>query len=171
MSNSLYDVTVPPLLKTLHAIASVMKKAELYCQLNRIDSALMIAYRLAPDMLPFARQIQIMTNQAKGMAARLTGSEIPKYPIEGYPETTFEEMQARVAGTIEYITSFPRERFDGSASRTVSVRVDGKETSISSHQYLAESLYPNFYFHATTAYDILRHAGVQLGKRDFLGWK
>jgi uncharacterized protein len=166
MSLSIYQATIPGLLRTLGAVSAILGKAAAQCEARKIDPAVMLNYRLAPDMFPLSRQIQIMTDQAKGLAARLTGSEIPSYPDT---EASFAELTARIGKTIDYLKSFALERFDGAEDRPITLKAGMTELNFSGRDYAFLFVFPNFYFHAATAYDILRHCGVEIGKRDFLG--
>ncbi len=168
MSFSIYQAAVPPVLQILTALSGILDKAAAHCEARKIDPAALINFRLAPDMFPFSRQVQIATDQAKGMAARLTGAEVPSWPDS---ETSFAELKARIAKAVDFVKSFPPARFEGAESREVALKIGGNEIKFSGESYLLSFVFPNFYFHATTAYDILRHCGVELGKRDFLGWR
>jgi hypothetical protein len=117
-------------------------------------------------MFPLAAQVRIAGDFAKGAVARLTGNEPPKYEDN---EATFEELRARIAKTIDYVESFRPEQFADAATRMVTIKMRGEDKSFDGRTYLANVVLPNFYFHVTTAYDILRHNGVELGKRDFVG--
>lgn len=166
MTYSLYDVSVPAIINTMESISAIIDKAAAHCAAKKIDPSVLINYRLAADMLPFSRQIQIMTDGVKGMGARLTGTEIPSYPDT---ETTFEELQARIAKTIAFLKGLKREQFEGAGDRDVSLKAGPTELKFKGAAYLTTFVLPNFHFHATIAYAILRHAGVDIGKRDFLG--
>jgi hypothetical protein len=154
------------LLHTLGALSKILDKAEAHCEARKIDPAVLVNYRLAPDMFPLSRQIQIMTDQAKGATARLTGSENPSFADT---ETSLADLKARITKTIDYVQSFSPEAFDGAEDRTINFKAGTMELSFSGRDYAFKWVFPNFYFHATTAYDILRHCGVEVGKRDFLG--
>ncbi|MGB8843740.1 MAG: DUF1993 domain-containing protein [Aliidongia sp.] len=166
MSLSIYQATVPAVLHTLGALAKILDKAEAFCEARKIEPAVLVNYRLAPDMFPLSRQIQITTDQAKGMVARLTGSEIPGFPDT---ETSFADLKARIAKTIDYVQSFGPEAFDGAEDRAITLKAGPTELNFTGRDYAFKWVFPNFYFHATTTYDILRHCGVEVGKRDFLG--
>ena len=166
MSLSMHQATIPYLLRTLGALSKILDKAAAHCEARKIEPSVLINYRLAPDMFPLARQIQVVTDQAKGLGARLTGSEIPSYPDT---ETTFDELKARLAKTVDYLQSFSPAQFDGSEDREILLKAGPTELNLSGRDYAFGFVLPNFYFHAATAYDILRHAGVEVGKRDFLG--
>ena len=122
--------------------------------------------RLAPDMLKLTKQVQIATDFAKGASSRLAGREVPRYEDN---EASFAELQARIAKTRDYLATFKPADFEGSEERTVTLKVGGKDVEIKGQKYLLDVAMPNFYFHITTAYDILRHNGVPLGKGNFLG--
>ena len=166
MSLSIHQATIPYLLRTLGALSKILDKAAAHCEARKIEPSVLLNYRLAPDMFPLARQIQVVTDQAKGLGARLTGSEIPSYPDT---ETTFDELKARLAKTVDYLQSFSPAQFDGSEDREVLLKAGATELKLSGRDYAFGFVLPNFYFHAATTYDILRHAGVEVGKRDFLG--
>jgi hypothetical protein len=154
------------MLRSLNALRVILEKAVAYCEARKIDPSALLNYRLAPDMLPLTNQIQIATDQAKGMAARLAGVEVPSYPDT---ETSFDELQARLAKTIEFVQSFSAGQFEGSEDREVKMKLRGGEHTFNGRDYVFGIGLPNFYFHVTTAYDILRHAGLELGKLDFMG--
>lgn len=166
MSLSLYRASVPAFIQILTAIDSCLKKAEAFAEAKKIDPSVLVQARLAPDMFPLARQIQIMGDMAKGAAARLAGIEVPSYPDT---ETTFADLHARIAKTLSFIKSVKPEQFEGAAERTVKLKIGGEDMSFNGSDYLFHFCLPNFYFHATMTYAILRHNGVELGKRDFLG--
>jgi hypothetical protein len=166
MSLSMHQASVPALRQILGSLSALIDKAAAHCEARKIDPATLLGYRLAPDMLAFPRQIQITTDQAKGIAARLAGVEIPKLPDD---ETTFDELKARLAKVSDFIGSLPAAQFDGSETRTITMKLAGQDVNFTGTNYLFGFGLPNFYFHASTAYDILRHAGVPIGKRDFLG--
>ncbi|MGQ0674527.1 MAG: DUF1993 domain-containing protein [Rhodospirillales bacterium] len=161
----MYQAAVPALLQTLNATSKILGKAEAEAARRKIDPAVLLGYRLAPDMFPLTRQVQLVTDFAKGALARLAGQEPPKYEDTG---KTIPELKARIAKTIAYVESFKPAALDGSESRDVTVPVGGKPTVLKGRDYLVNAALPNFYFHATAAYAILRHCGVQIGKGDFL---
>lgn len=166
MTISMYSALVPPMTHGLKALAAILDKAAAHCQARKIDPAAFLRARLYPDMLPFTAQVQIACDTAKGAASRLAGTEIPSHPDT---ETTFDELQARIAKTIAHLASFKPEQIDGSDSRTVVLKFPSSTLEFTGQQYLSGFVLPNFYFHLTTAYDLLRHGGVELGKRDYLG--
>lgn len=162
----MYDSSIAPLSHSLKALAAILKKAEAYCEAKKIDPNALLTYRLYPDMLPFNRQVHIATDQAKGCGARLTGIAVPSYPDV---EQTFPELQARIAKTLDFLGGLKKEQFAGAATRTVTIKIGGKDTEFTGAAYLSSAVLPNFYFHVTTAYIILRHNGLEIGKNDFLG--
>lgn len=166
MTLSMYEVCVPAVVHTLGAVSTIIDKAQAHCTAKKIDPAVLVNYRLAADMLPFSRQIQIMTDQAKGMGARLTGIDVPSYPDT---ETTLDELKARIAKTIDFLKGLKADQFKDAETRAISLKAGPNDLNFKGVDYATHFVFPNFYFHATTAYDILRHAGVEIGKRDFLG--
>lgn len=166
MPLSMSQASVPTFLQMLPALSGVLDKAAAHARSSGIEPAELIQARLAPDMFPLARQVQIATDHAKGAAARLSGREVPKYEDS---ETTFDQLQARIARTIDFVKSVPRGEIDGSEDREITLTVGGQPRTFKGEQYLLHFALPNFYFHLTTAYDILRNRGVELGKRDFMG--
>jgi hypothetical protein len=162
----MFDSSIVPLSHSLNALAAILKKAEAYCEARKIDPNALLTARLYPDMLPLTRQVQIATDQAKGCGARLTGIAVPSYPDE---EKTFPELQARIAKTLDFLGGLKREQFAEAATRSVSLKIGGKDTELKGAVYLSSAVLPNFYFHVTTAYNILRHNGLEIGKSDFLG--
>ena len=166
MAISIYDLLVPPVSKMLTNLDNVLKKAEADCETRKIDPSVLVSARLAPDMFPLVRQVQIMTDQAKGGASRLAGLEPPKWPDE---EKTFADLHARLAKAIAYLNTFKPAQFDGAETRKIELKFPNASFSFIGKDYLLTNLLPNFYFHYTTAYAILRHNGVQVGKGDYLG--
>ncbi len=166
MKISMYQVLVPPFIRMLNNLAAVLDKGAAHAEAKKIDPSVLINARLYPDMLPLARQVQIAGDTAKGAGARLAGLEPPKYEDT---ETTFADLKGRIQKTISYLNTFKPEQIDGSEDRTVTLQVRGNPVTFQGMPYLLNQAIPNFYFHVTTAYDILRHSGVELGKADFLG--
>jgi uncharacterized protein len=150
----------------LNNLAAILDKGAAHAEAKKIDPSVLINARLYPDMLPLARQVQIAGDSAKGAAARLAGLEPPKYEDT---ETSFSDLKGRIQKTISYLNTFKPEQIDGSEDRTVTLQVRGNPVTVQGMPYLLNQATPNFYFHVTTAYDILRHSGVELGKADFLG--
>jgi hypothetical protein len=165
MSTGFYDIALPGVVQTLTGLDGILDKAAAFCAAKNIDPTVLINYRLAPDMFPLARQIQIMTDQAKGMAARLAGIEIPSFPDT---ESSIPELKARIAKTLQFIADAPKAKIDGAADAKIELKVAGADMTFTGRDYVVRFVLPNFYFHAATAYNLLRHAGVEIGKRDFL---
>jgi hypothetical protein len=166
MQASMYSLSVPVFVKTLGNLSAILAKGAAFAEQRKIDPAVLLAMRLAPDMFPLTSQVRLACDFAKGTTARLAGDEPPKYEDN---ETTIAELQARIEKTIAFVQSIDPARFEGAESRTVTMTMRGEKVSFQGLSYLAHLALPNFFFHATTAYDILRHAGVDLGKRDFIG--
>lgn len=166
MSLSMYEASIPVLTRMLANLSSLLKKAEANAAARGIDPKVFIDSRLAPDMYPLARQVQIASDMAKGCAARLAGVEVPSWADT---ETSFDELQARIAKTQEFLKGIDAAQLEGSETRTVVLKMRSGDISFSGRDYLLGFAMPNFYFHVTTAYAILRHNGVDVGKMDFLG--
>lgn len=166
MQASMYTLSVPVFVKTLGNLSAILAKGAAFAEQKKIDPAVLLSMRLAPDMFPLTTQVRIAGDFAKGTAARLAGDEPPKFEDN---ETTFAELQARIERTIAFVQSVDPARFEGAESRTVTMTLRGEKVNFQGLLYLAHVALPNFFFHATTAYAILRHAGVELGKRDFIG--
>jgi hypothetical protein len=166
MSISMYQASVPAFLQMFNSLSAILEKAEADAAERKIDPAVLLQYRLAPDMFPLIRQVQIATDHAKGCCARLAGVDVPKYADD---ETTFADLTARNARTVEFVRGFRAEQIDGSEGRDITITAGSRQLQFKGQQYLLHFALPNFYFHTTTAYAILRHCGVQIGKRDFLG--
>jgi len=166
MPLSMYQASIPVFVKQLGNLAAILRKAEEHAAAKKIEPEVFINARLAPDMFPLSRQVQIATDGAKGCAARLAGVEIPSYPDT---EKTFAELQARIAKTIEFVKSFDAKQIDGTEEKKVTLKLRGQDTTFIGQPYLLDFVLPNLYFHVTTTYAILRHNGVEIGKRDFLG--
>jgi hypothetical protein len=162
----MFDSSIAPLSHSLKSLSVILKKAEAYCEAKKIDPNAVLTARLFPDMFPLIRQVQLACDFAKGCGARLAGLPVPSFPDE---EKTFAELQARIAKTLDFIGGIRREQFADAATRTVTVKVAGKDTEFAGAAYVSSFVLPNFYFHMTTAYNILRHNGLEIGKGDFLG--
>jgi hypothetical protein len=160
-----YDASVPVFIHFLNSLSAILKKAEANCAARKIDPAVMLGLRLAPDMFPLTRQVQIASDAAKGAGARLAGMPVPSYADE---EKSFDELQARIAKTIDFLKGLDKAQFDGAESRAISLKAGGREMNFGGAAYLETWAKPNFFFHLTTAYAILRQAGVELRKPDFL---
>lgn len=163
---SMYDVSVPVFTERLKALALVLTKAEANAAERKIDPQVFLDARLAPDMYQLTRQVQVATDHAKGAPSRLAGREVPRYEDN---EATFAELHQRIAKTLDLLATFKREEFEGADTRTITMKLGGRDVDTSGLAYLLNMAMPNFYFHITTAYDILRHNGVPLSKRNFLG--
>ena len=163
---SMHRASVPVLARALRNLAAVLRKAEAHATERNLEPSVLLNYRLAPDMFPLTRQVQIASDTSKGCVARLAGVEVPSYPDD---ETTFAQLQARIERTIAFIESFEPAQVDGTEAKTVTLKMRTGEIAFEGLPYLLEFVLPNVYFHCTTAYAILRHCGVNLGKKDFLG--
>ena len=164
---SFYDATVPAFLQILGSLTGILTKAEAHCKAKNIAPEVLLGARLYPDMLTLTRQIQFVCDFAGKSCARLTGSEVPTTPDT---EKSFDELKARLARTIDYVKTFKPEQFEGAERRDVTFPIGPANTlTMKGQQFLNNFAFPNFYFHAATAHGILRHNGVEIGKRDFLG--
>jgi hypothetical protein len=166
MAFSIYQASVPVLSRILTNLSAILDKAEAHCTSRKIDPAALLQFRLYPDMFPLVRQVQIATDMAKGCVARLAGAEIPSYADT---ETSFEELKARLKKTVDFISSFTPEQIEGAEDRTVTIRTGGQDRQFTGSDYLLGYVLPNVHFHATTSYAILRHCGVEIGKKDYIG--
>ena len=164
MATELYDLTVPVFTRALSALSGLLDKAVAHA--GEAGAEALLANRLAPDMHPLSKQVQIACDGAKLCVARLSGAEAP---VNEDVETTIPELKARIAATLDYIGSVPREAIDGQEDREVVLKFPGGEWPFKGQGYVTGFALPNFFFHVTTAYGLLRQAGVPLGKRDFLG--
>jgi hypothetical protein len=166
MSLSMYQTSIPVFVRMLGNLSAILDKAAAHAEAKKIDPTVFIRDRLAPDMLPFSFQVQTATDLAKGCAARLTGIEAPSFADT---ETTFPELKERIAKTVTFLQGVTPAQLNGSEERAITLNLRSGEMKFQGHEYLLHFALPNFYFHVTTAYNILRHNGVELGKRDFLG--
>ncbi len=166
MPLSMYQASVPVFVRTLGSLRNILAKGAAHAQARKIDEAAFMQARLAPDMFPLTSQVHIATDMARGGAARLAGTEPPKYEDT---EKTFAELIARVDKTIAYVESLPESQFEGAETRKITRPVRGQPKEFTGPNYLQQFILPNLYFHTTTAYDLLRHNGVDLGKADFIG--
>jgi hypothetical protein len=166
MSYSIYDASIPPMIRMLQNLSKVLDKAVAQAKQRDIPLSTLLEARLAPDMHPFTRQIQIMSDGAKGAAARLAGVEPPSFPDT---EATFPELQTRIAKTVDFLKSIAADKVAGAEDRTVVLKFPSGEMKFTGKEFLTGFALPNFYFHATTAYDLLRHSGIEIGKMDYLG--
>jgi hypothetical protein len=164
---SFYDAVVPAYLQMLNSLSGLITKAEAHCEAKKIQPEVLLGARLYPDMLPFSKQIQLVSDFAAKGCARLTHSEVPSTPDT---EKTFDELKQRLAKTIDYVKSFKPAQFDGADAKDVTFPTGPNSSmTVKGQQFLSAFSFPNFYFHAATAHGILRHNGVEIGKRDFLG--
>ena len=167
MSLSMHSASVPVFVRNLNNLLAWLDKAQAHAEAKKFDTAVYLGLRLAPDMLPFSKQIQIASDGAKGCVSRLAGVEIPKWEDQ---EASLDDLRARIRKTIDYVQSFDAARLDGSDSRAITVPMrSGDALQFNGESFLKHFAMPNFYFHATTTYALLRQAGVELGKIDFLG--
>lgn len=166
MTLSMYSASAPVFKQILNAMSAVIDKAEAHAAARKIEPAALLQARLFPDMFPFARQVQIACDFAKGAAARLGGVDVPKYEDT---ETSFADLKARIAKTLAFIDSVPQDGIEASAGRDITTGSGDKAKQWKGQTYLIHYVLPHFYFHSTTAYDILRHNGVDIGKKDFVG--
>ena len=162
----MYQASIPVFVRMLGNFSAILDKAIAHAEAKKIDHAVFINARLAPDMYPLSRQVQIATDIVKGGGARLAGIAVPSYEDN---ETTFAELQARIAKTMAFLQSLTAGQITGSEDRTITLNIRGKEINFLGQPYLLNFVIPNFYFHITCAYAILRHNGVDVGKMDFLG--
>jgi hypothetical protein len=166
MPLSMYQTSIPVFVRALGNLSAILEKAAAHAEEKKIDPSVFINARLAPDMFPLSRQVQSATDSAKGCGARLAGAEVPRYEDT---ESTFAELQARIDKTVAFLQGLGPDLIAGSGDRSIVLKLRGKEVSFSGQNYLFNFALPNFFFHAVTAYDILRHNGVEIGKQDFLG--
>lgn len=166
MSISMHSASAPVFIRMFSNLLVWLDKAQAHAEVRKFDANNYVGLRLAPDMLPFARQIQIASDGAKGCMARLAGVEVPKWEDN---EVTLADLRARVQRTIDYVKSFSAAQIDGSEGREITIATRNGELKFSGEAYLKHYAMPNFYFHTTTAYALLRHAGVEIGKSDYLG--
>lgn len=166
MSLSMYPASAPCFARALRNLSAILDKAQAHCTERKIDPLVLTGARLYPDMLPFTRQITIACDNAKGAVARLAGVENPKHDDT---EKSFDELKQRIARTLEFIDGVKPEQIDGSEQRDVTLKLGGRDVHFKGQDYLLGFALPNFYFHVVTAYAILRHNGVPLGKTDYLG--
>ena len=166
MTISMYQASVPVFVRMLNNLSAILDKAVHHAAQRKIEPSVLLNTRLFPDMFPLLRQVQLTADFAKGTTARLAGAEVPKFPDT---ETSFEELKARIAKTVDFVKSFKPGQIDGSEGRDVTIPIAGQPHHFKGQAYLLHQALPNFYFHATATYAILRHCGVDVGKRDFLG--
>ena len=166
MSITMYHASIPRIDNMLKSLMHILEKAEKHVEAKKWSEATLTQFRLYPDMLPLTKQVQIATDTAKGVVARLAGVESPVYEDN---EQTLAELKQRVSKTIAYVNGFTAAQIDGSEDKAIVTKRGDKETHYTGMQFLLGHAMPNLYFHITTAYAILRHNGVEIGKRDYLG--
>jgi hypothetical protein len=166
MTMSMYQASAPIFTQMLSALSGQLEKAAAHAAAKKIDPNALLTARLYPDMFPFTRQVQVSADFGKNTMARLAGVEAPKFPDT---EASFDELKARVAKTVDYVKTFTPGQIDGSEEREITLPMGGNPVTFKGQRYLINFALPNFFFHLTTAYAILRHNGVEVGKRDFLG--
>ena len=166
MTISMYQASVPRFVNILGNLSNILDKAQVHADTKKLDTASLTTYRLFPDMLPMTTQVQIACDAAKGVVARLAGVEIPVYEDN---EKTLADLKARIAKTIAFIQSVTPKQIDGTEDKEIVIKRGDKETRYKGMQFLLDTALPNFYFHVTTTYNILRHNGIEIGKRDYLG--
>jgi hypothetical protein len=165
MSISMHSASVPVFVRNLNNVLAWLDKAQAHAEAKKFDTANYLTMRLAPDMLPFIKQIQIASDGAKGCVARLAGVDIPKWDDT---EVTLDDLRARIRKTIDYVQSVPAAQIDGSEGRDITITLRSGDVKFDGQRYLEHWALPNFYFHVMTTYNLLRHAGVDLGKPDYL---
>ena len=166
MTLSMYQASVPVFLRTLAALSGILDKAAAHAAHRKIEPSVLLNARLFPDMFAFLRQVQLAADFAKGAGARLAGIDVPKFADT---ESTFDELKTRIAKIADFVRTLTPTQIDGSENRDITIPIGGQPQSFKGQPYLLHFALPNFFFHATTAYDILRHCGVEVGKRDFIG--
>lgn len=166
MSLNMYQASIPVFVRMLGNLSAILDKAMAHTKAKKIDPSIFFNARLTPDMYPLSRQVQIATDMVKGCAARLAGIDVPSYEDN---ETTFADLQARIAKTVVFLQSVSAEQINGSEERKVTLKLRDREVNFIGQPYLLDFVLPNLYFHITTTYGILRHNGVELGKMDYLG--
>lgn len=166
MTISMYNASAPRFVNMLRNLDAILVKAQAYAVARKIDPAALLEARLFPDMFPLRKQVQIATDHAKGAMARLAGVEVPKFEDT---ENSFEDLRARLARTIAFVESFSAAQIDGAEERDITLKVGGHEMTFKGLPYLLGFAIPNFHFHMVTAYNILRHNGLEIGKRDYIG--
>ena len=166
MTISMYQASVPVYLQYLNSISAVLDKGAAFAEAKKIDPAVLLQTRLYPDMHPLVKQVQIFTDQATRGVSRLAGVEPPPFPDT---EANFADLKARIAKAIAHVQSFTPEQIDGSEGRDIVMKTPRGDLTFKGLQYLLGFSLPNFFFHATTTYAVLRHVGVEIGKMDFMG--
>lgn len=166
MSLSMHQVSLPVFQRMLKSLSAILDKAETFAAAKKIEPDVLLNARLAPDMFPLKRQVQLASDFAKGAAARLSGQDIPKWEDA---EVSFADLKARLAKTADYLASFTPAQIDGSEGRDIALTIAKQPVTLKGQAFLLNYAFPHFFFHVATAYDILRHNGVEIGKRDYMG--
>ncbi|HEY4374647.1 MAG TPA: DUF1993 domain-containing protein [Burkholderiales bacterium] len=166
MSLSLYQASVPVFISKLTALSKLLERAQAHAEAKKFDANNFVGMRLAPDMLPFSKQVQIACDASKLACARITGTEAPKFEDN---ETTIDDLKQRIAKTVDYLKSVPRDGIDGTEAKQITFKVGGQDRTFSGQDLMLNFATPNVYFHVVTAYAILRQGGVEIGKLDYLG--
>ncbi len=166
MAISMYQTSAPRFVHMLKNLSAILDKAQAHADAKKIDVLALTAFRLYPDMLPMTAQVQIACDAVKGCMARLAGVENPKHEDT---EKTIADLKARIAKTIAFVETIKPAQSDGTEEKPITLKIGGQDMTFPGQQYLLAFAYPNFYFHIVTAYNMLRHNGVEIGKRDFLG--
>lgn len=170
MAVNMYTISVPIFVQTLEALSNVIGKARAQCEAKKLDEAFLVNNRFYPDMFPFLRQVRSACDHAVAACSRIAGIEAPSF---ANTESSFEDLQARIAATVDFVKSVSPEQMIGQEDREIVFTLPSGERRFTGETMLLNFTLPNFYFHATTAYDLLRHCGIEVGKRDFMGtpWK
>jgi uncharacterized protein len=167
MTVSMYKISVPIFMQFLAGLSAVLDKAAAHAEAKKIDPSVLLNTRLAPDMYPLLRQVRAATDHAISACGRLAGADMPTFPNT---EATIPELKDRIAKTIEFLKSLKPAQIDGSEDKEIKITFpSGAVREFTGQSLLLNNSLPNFYFHCTTAYDILRNCGLELGKRDFMG--
>ena len=170
MAVSMYTISAPIFVQILEALSNVISKAQAHCEEKKLDESYFINNRFYPDMFPFVRQVRSTCDHAVNACARIAGVEAPTFAND---EKTFDDLKARIAKAVEFVKTIKSEQIDGQEDKEIVFTLPSGERRFTGQTMLLNFTFPNFYFHATTAYDLLRHCGVVIGKRDFMGtpWK
>jgi len=166
MTISMYQASIPAFVRALNNLAAILEKAAAHAQAKKIDESVLLNSRLFPDMFPLVRQVQLVSDTAKSGAGRIAGVDFPSFDDK---ETTFQELLLRIRNTVLFLETLKPDQIDGTEEKTVSWQTRTSTRSMQGLPYLMYHVLPNIHFHVTTAYAILRHNGVEIGKKDFLG--
>jgi hypothetical protein len=162
----MYQASVPEFVRMLTNLSGLLDKAQAHAEAKKFDSTVYLGLRLFPDMLPFTRQVQIACDAAKLCCARITGADAPKFEDK---EASIAELKTRIANTIAYLKTVAPAQLDGTEDKDVVIKLGGEDVTFKAQAYLLHFAHPNLYFHITTAYNLLRHNGVEVGKMDYIG--